>query len=171
MIVLLTKQETQLIFSVARQRFNDNLNAKRKDYNGAEKRNGELLHIVGALGELATAKLLGLQYCLQSSIAYQYQAGDLNDLLEVRTRGSLAYDYMFVHDKDKLGSIYIHAKLTKPTPSCAGMYYWPSRAVNVVGWIKSEDAHKHKETKNFGDANSCCHERFLSNMTSCPFRQ
>jgi hypothetical protein len=171
MIVLLTKEETRLIFAVARKRHNDNLSLHRKDYNGAQKRNGELLHIVGALGEIATAKLLGLPFCVDQSVTYAHKAGDLAKALEIRTRGRLAYDYMFIHEKDKTNLVYIHAKLEKPCLGPEGMYKWPDRFVDVVGWIYSSDANKHREALDFGTSNFCCHERFLNSMTSCPYRQ
>ena len=171
MIIMLTTDEAKLAFSVGRCRQNDNQLNKRTDYNKADSRDGELLHIVGALGEIAVAKMLGLNFCAKTALAYSHQSGDLSNMLEVRTRGNLSYDYMYMHEKDRADLVYVHAKLNKPHLTDNGMYSWAGRMVDVVGWIDSKTAIQKREMTNFGAKNWCCHERHLNSMATCPFRQ
>ena len=171
MEVVISHAETVQIFSLARKRQADNTTFQRSDYHGAKHRNGELLHIVGALGELATAKALGLPFDHDERGIYASTNDDLQSGLEVRTRGKRWYDRMYIHPKDRPGLIYVHAKLDAPDPLDSGLYRWSNRVVDVVGWIRSEDANCVKTIADFGTPNWTCHESHLQPIDTCPFKQ
>jgi hypothetical protein len=114
MLVTLCAADAALAFALGRKRQADNLAAGRTDYNGAGARGGELLHVIGYLGELATARALGLPFDPAERGLYVPGRDDLAQGLEVRTRGSFTYDCMFVHQKDRAELVYVHAKLLAP---------------------------------------------------------
>lgn len=167
--IYLTAADARVCFAIARQRYNDNLLRRRSDYNGAQNRQGELLHIIGMLGEFAVSQVLGLTFSATDGLIYKANHYDLLDKLEIRTRGKLAYDYLYIHEKDHSDLYYVHCALDSPALRSSGMYYWRDKLVEVRGWIHASDALRLRERQNFGNANWCCHQRHLHPMSTFPF--
>lgn len=170
MIVSITASDAALAIALGRKRQADNLAAGRTDYNGANVRSGEVLHVIGCLGELAAARALRLPFDPVERGLYGAERDDLANGLEIRTRGSFTYDRMFVHPKDRPGLVYVHAKLLAPIRD-GDSYVWRHRQVAVVGWITGERAAELAELRDYGTPNWTVHERHLQSITTCPFCQ
>lgn len=155
---------------LGRKRQTDNTKAGRRDFNGAGNgsRKGELIHIVGALGEVAVARALGLPFDPHERGIYRHGSDDLRAGLEVRTRGRRRYDRMFVHEKDRPGLLYIHAKLDAPELLPDGTCSMASREVDVVGWITHEEMLQVRERVDFGTPNWACRESHLHPIDDLP---
>lgn len=91
------------------------------------------IHILGALGECALCKALGLYW---AGGINTFKAGDVGDLLQVRTRSNHAYE-MIVRRGDKDTDIFT---LVTGGPA----------EFRVVGWLTGKDAKRKEWLKNYG---------------------
>jgi len=124
--IQLTASEMMLGAQVGVMRQVQNVKKKRRNSYGAAPKIGWQIHIEGALGECAVAKLFSVYW---SGYIGNLNAGDVG-AMEVRTRSNHKYE-LIIHPKDKDGVPFIHVTGRN------GRY-------RIHGWIYAEQG-KHKE--------------------------
>ena len=131
--IILTRSEGDAAQDIARRRQLGATGSGKRDRFGAQQKDGMTLHLVGALGEAAVAKALGIAY---EGTVDTYQEG--YDVLnyEVRTRTKDSYD-LIVRPGDKNDAPYILVTQNGTT-------------FNVWGWILGRDAKHARYLQDFG---------------------
>ena len=119
--IVLSPSEMYLATTVACMRMIEDIFANRSDRYGADKKNGFQLHIMGAIGELAVAKFLGV-----------FWNGNLGNLK--------APDVGFVQVRSR--SEQWHSLILHPADSDDDLFYLVTvqdYVCDVVGYIRGRD--------------------------------
>lgn len=133
--VTLTSSETELATQVARQRQAEAQRMGLRPKFGATDSSAASIHALGAAGELAAAKALGVAW--QPTInTFKQEGGDGVGRLEVRTRSRHDFD-LLVRPSDRDGRAFVHV-----TQSSTGH--------QVHGWLWSSEAKQGRWLQNFG---------------------
>ena len=133
--VILTPAEGMMAAAVGALRHAESLQAQRRDAHGLQAdMDGQALHILGAAGELAVARVLGRYW---AGDVCSFKRPDIGASVQVRTRSRPDYD-LIVRDDDDPGAIYI---LVTGTPT----------RLTVHGWIKGADARRDEWRQTHGN--------------------
>lgn len=141
MFVKITVEEMGRAISVGYERFSCSVRDKRKD-KLFEKNwmDGFLVHVHGAIGEIAAAKAIGIYPSLHVN---EFRGGksDLPHDIEVRHRTKAGYD-LIIRGSDREDRIYV---LTRGEPP----------DIEVAGWCNGKEFCTQKNWKNYGGHGSC----------------
>lgn len=132
--IVLTLGELHMAAEIGVLRQLEAIRKKLPDRHGFDGDTGWTIHIEGAAGEIAVAKVLGKYW--GGTVNTFKSEGDVGKL-EVRTRSKDYYD-LIVRDNDKDDSIFILVTGKSPT-------------FNVVGWILGKDAKNPEWKQTYGD--------------------
>lgn len=133
--VVLTPAEYLMAANVGCLRHSESLQFKRKPNHGLDE-DADLLgiHVLGAAGELAVARVLGRYWA--GDVA-SFKRADLGHSVQVRTRSRPDYDLIIRHD-DNPEDVYV---LVTGTPT----------RLRVHGWIRGAEGRKDEWLKTHGD--------------------
>lgn len=123
--VQLSAAELFLAACVGVQRHIQALREGRADRHGANADAGWSLHIEGAAGEMAFAKVAGLYW--QAPVGTFRRGGDVGDV-QVRTRSTHTYE-LIVRESDRPDDVFVLVTGRSPT-------------FRVHGWIRARDAQR-----------------------------
>lgn len=134
---IISPDEFSLCVQVANARQVSSLKKKGKDSVNRKSNWVEELdkHIIGCIGELAVAKVVGVTW--SGSVDTFKTESDLGDNLQARHRSNPNFS-LIVRDNDKDNDVFILSR---------GL---PPGAVEIVGWIRGEDAKKPEYIKDYG---------------------
>lgn len=133
--VTLTPAECLMASAVGALRYSESLQYNRKDNHGlSQEIDGLGLHVLGAAGELAVARLLGRYWGGDVS---SFKRADLGNSLQIRTRSKPHYD-LIVRNDDSPENYYVLVTGT-------------TTRLQVHGWIRGADARKDEFLKTYGD--------------------
>lgn len=131
--VTLTPVEVELAAMTGVKRQIEALRAGRPDRYGADAHDGWSLHIEGAAGEAAAAKVLDRYW---GATVNTFSSGGDVGLLQVRTRSRHDYE-LIVRDKDRHEDAFILVTGTVPR-------------FRVHGWINGRDAKREEWKREHG---------------------
>jgi hypothetical protein len=124
--VVLTPAESMMAAAVGALRHAESLHANRRDAHGLRTdADGQSLHILGAAGELAVARVLGRYW---GGDVCNFKRADVGASVQVRTRSRPDYD-LIVRDDDDPADVFV---LVTGTPT----------RLSVHGWIRGGDARR-----------------------------
>jgi hypothetical protein len=132
--IVLTLGELHMAAEIGVLRQLEAIRKKLPDRHGFDGDTGWTIHIEGAAGEIAVAKILGTYW--GGTVNTFKTEGDVGKL-EVRTRSKDYYD-LIVRDNDKDDSVFI--LVTGKAPN-----------FNVIGWILGKDAKNTEWKQTYGD--------------------
>ena len=134
----ISPDEWSLCVQVGHAREMDSIKRKGKDnLNKKDNWLDELNpHIVGCVGELAVAKVIGVSWT--GDVGTFASKSDLSGNVQVRHRTNPTWQ-LIVRDKDKDDDLFILSR---------GM---PPSLVEVVGWIQGRDAKNAEWLKDYGN--------------------
>jgi hypothetical protein len=101
--VVLTNHELLMAAQIGSVRQIASIKASLRDRHGFDGETGWQVHIEGAAGELAVAKLLG---CFWDGSVNTFKQADIGSDLHVRTRSKHTYE-LIVRDNDPDGGTYV----------------------------------------------------------------
>ena len=132
--ISLTKEDMEWADRIATNRQDEAVKAGKRDSHGFNGIDGLNKHKLGAAGELAVAKALGV---IWDATVNTYKAPDLGECVQVRTRSKHDYD-MLVRANDKDDEVFIHVTGQPPN-------------LIVHGWLYGKDAKQEKWKQNYGN--------------------
>lgn len=139
--VVLDRFERELGFQVGCLRQQESLRREVADKNGAQMEDGFNIHIMGATGEVAFCKSVGLFKTLPNGFkAYPIlsvnagKAPDFGKNIQVRTRSKQYYELLLRPD-DSPNELYVH--------TVQGSQFW-----TIKGWIWGWEAKKTEWIRN-----------------------
>ena len=140
----ISPDEFSLCVQVANARQVSSIKKKGKDSVNRKNNWVEELdkHIIGCIGELAVAKVLGVTWT--GSVDTFKTESDLSGNIQVRHRSNPNFD-LIVRDNDKDDDAFVLSR---------GL---PPGAIEIVGWIFGKDAKKEKWLKDYGNYNRKAH--------------
>lgn len=133
--VTLTPAEIVMAAAVGAARYAESIQFRRRDVHGFDpsQSSGLAIHVEGACGELAVAKLRGRYW---GGTVGSFKAADIGTNVQVRTRSRHDYD-LIVRSDDADDDIFVHVTGVAPT-------------YHVHGWIRGADAKRPEYVQSHG---------------------
>jgi len=135
MTVTLTVSEMVVAASVGCRRNIASIHSKHENKHGLESDdNGWNIHILGAMGEMAFSKAMGMYWCCGVNT---FHAPDIGQAIQVRTRSKRGYE-LIVREADSSDDIFVLVLGQCPT-------------FDVVGWLYGWECKNEEWLKSYGN--------------------
>lgn len=132
--VILTPAEAMMAAAVGALRHAESLHSQRRDAHGLHTdKDGQALHILGAAGEIAVARVLGRYW---GGDVCSFKRADIGASVQVRTRSRPEYD-LIIRDNDDPAAVFV---LVTGTPT----------RLTVHGWIRGAEAQREEWRQTHG---------------------